>query len=136
MSRYERAYDSWTTLEKDEAIERAYALGVAASIGERHPEELDAIREEMDSAYNKSVVDLAFEEGRTEAHEAEANPADESEAVWAELVEGKTVPVDADEMPTGGRDGLPEAVDRIEALDRPEMDSTGAVDRPEFLERD
>jgi len=136
MSRYERAYGSWDSLEKDEAIQRAYALGVAASIGEFHPDELDAVREEVDSAYDKSVVDLAFDEGKTEAREADADPAEEGEAVWSDLVEGETVTVDPDDVPTGGRDGLPEAIDKIEALDRPEMDSTDAVDRPDFLEKD
>jgi hypothetical protein len=136
MSRYERAYGSWDSLDKDEVIERAYALGVAASIGESHPEELDAIREEVDSAYDKSVVDLAFDEGRNEARKADADPAEEGEAVWSDLVEGETVTVDPGEVPTGGRDGLPEAIDKIQALDRPGVDSTEAVDRPDFLEKD
>jgi len=136
MSRYERAYGTgWDELDKDEAIDRAYALGVAASLGEFHPEELEAIRDEMDTVYDKSVVDLAFEEGRTEG--TQTDPADDSDrAVWSELVEGETVTVDEEELPTGGQTGLPEALEKIEALDRIDIDSTDAVDLPEFLRRD
>ena len=138
MSNYERAYGTdWTTLDKDEAIDRAYALGVAASLGEYHPDELDAIRAEMSTSYNKSVVDLAFDEGKNEARELDVDAtAEHEEPIWAELVEGETVTVDEDEVPTGGRDGLPDALDKIDALDRPEPGKNEAVERPDFLEKD
>ncbi len=136
MDRYERAYGTdWDTLDRDEAIERAYALGVAASLDEYHPDELDAIREQVDTSYEKSVVELAFDEGKTEAKEI-TEATDDDPPVWAQLVEGEKVTVDPEDVPTGGRDGLPEAIARIEALDRPDQDSTDAVDRPEFLDRD
>ncbi|WP_340101892.1 hypothetical protein [Salinibaculum salinum] len=138
MSKYERAYGTdWDALDKDEAIDRAYALGVATSLGEYHPEELERVRAEMDTSYNKSVVDLAFDEGKNEAREFDAD-ATESAAnpVWAELVEGESVTVDEDEVPTGGRDGLPDAIDKMEALDRPEPGKNEAVERPDFLEKD
>jgi hypothetical protein len=134
MSRYERVYGTdWEELDEDEAIDRAYALGVAASLGEYHREELDAIREEMTTAYNRSVVDLAFDEGKNEGREVES---EEKETVWNELVIGEEVTIDPDEPPTGGRTGLPEAVDRMDVLDRPERDSTDALDLPEFLDRE
>jgi len=136
MSRYERTYGTdWETLGVDEAVDRAYSLGVAASLGEYHPEELEAIREEMESSYDRSVVDLAFEEGKNEGKEADT-PEDSDQEIWNQLVEEEPVTVDADDIPTGGRTGLPEAVDRIDALERPDFDSTGAVDRPSFLERE
>lgn len=137
MSNYERAYGTgWDGLDKDEAIDRAYALGVLASLGEYHREELDRIRAEMDTAYNKSVVDLAFDEGKSEARDLDVDAdGGEKQAVWAELVEGVSVSVDED-VPTGGRDGLPSAIDKPEALDRPEQNETEATDRPSFLDRD
>lgn len=136
MDKYERAYGTdWDTLDRDEAVERAYALGVAAALGEYHPDELDAIREEVDTTYAKSVIELAFDEGKTEATELKER-ADGSEPVWGELVEGETVTVESDGMPTGGRDGLPEAIDKMEALERPDQDSTEPVERPDFLDRD
>jgi hypothetical protein len=64
VGKYEQTYGTdWGTLTVDQAMTRAYALGVAASLGEYHPDELEAIRNEMGSAYERSVVDLAFEEG-------------------------------------------------------------------------
>jgi hypothetical protein len=138
MSKYERVYGTdWNTLDNDEVIDRAYALGVAASLGEYHPDELDRIRREVDTSYDKSVVDLAFDEGKNEARELDVDPdGRDGDPVWAELVEGETVVVDEDEVPTGGRDGLPDALDRIDALDRPEPGHNEAVDRPDFLEKD
>lgn len=134
MTRYEQAYGTdWTALSTDEAIERAYALGVATSLGEYHPEELDAIRAEMDSAYDTSVVELAFDEGRTEARSTDP---DADETVWSALVEGESVTVDPEDVPTGGRQGLPDAIDKLGALDRPDLDRIDAVDLPEFLEKD
>jgi len=133
MSRYERAYGTdWTALDEDEAIDRAYALGVAASTGEYHPDELDRIREAVDTAYSQSVVDLAFEEGRTEAREADADPDSEADRLWAALV-GETPDGDAD--PVGGRDGPPGALDSTALLDRAAVDSTERTRLPEFLRR-
>jgi hypothetical protein len=136
MSRYSRAYGPWDSLEKDEAIERAYALGVAASLGEHDPGELEALREEVESAYDKSVVDLAFEEGKGEAQTIDTGSTDRNETVWSRLITNESVQDDSDETETGEQTGLPEALDRIEALDRPERGSIEAVERIDLLERD
>ena len=137
MSRYERAYGTdWETLDKDEAIDRAYALGVATTLGEYHPDELDAIRAEMDSAYDRSVVELAFDEGKNEGRELTGDGSGADQRVWTELVEGVTVTVDDDDSPTGGRTGLPEALDRADLFDKRTIDTTDAVDLPEFLEKE
>lgn len=138
MSKYERTYGTdWDSLDKDEAIDRAYALGVVAALGEYHPEELEEVRHEMDTTYNKSVVDLAFDEGKNEARNLDVDAEKRTQqAVWAELVKGETVTVDEDGVPTGGRDGLPSAIDMLEALNRPDPNKNEAVERPEFLERD
>jgi len=133
MSRYEREFDTgWDSLEKDDATTRAYAIGVAERLGEGNRDELEAIYAEMDSAYHRSMVELAYEEGRNEA-KAAADPDDD--AVWAELVQGETTVVDPDDIPERGRDRLPDALDSGELLDRQEVDSTEAVDRPDFLDR-
>lgn len=130
MSRYEQQYGTdWEELDPDEAVDRAYALGVAATMGEYHPDELDAIREEMNSSYNTSMVELAFQEGKKESTEIDE---DEKETVWNELVIGE-VPLQEDEIPTDKRSGLPKAMDITDVLDRPDRDSTDAVDLPEFL---
>jgi hypothetical protein len=134
MSRYERAFGTdWDSLDKTEAIERAYALGVATTLEEYHPDELDALRAEMNSAYDQSVLDLAFDEGKNEGRELSAGAnGTKDEQVWAELV-GES---DPDGTSTGGRTGLPESLSEPDVLNRPNLDRTEAVDRPSFLERD
>jgi len=135
MSLYHAEYDEWDALDKDEATERAYAIGVAERLGEYNREELEAIYDEMGTNYNRSMVELAYREGRQEARAAaEATDAD-GDAVWADLVEGETILVDPDDRPTGGRDGLPSALDPTELLDRQDVDSTEALDLPDFLDR-
>jgi hypothetical protein len=135
MSRYEREFDTgWNSMDKNEATTRAYAIGVAERLGEFNREELEAIYAEMDSAYHRSMVELAYEEGRNEAKAAAGDDTD-ADAVWTQLVEGETTVVDAEDVPERGRDGLPEALDSGELLDRQDVDSTEAVDRPDFLER-
>lgn len=137
MGLYEQKYGTaWTHLDKDEATERAYALGVAESLGEYNREEFEAVHDEMDTAYNRSMVELAFREGKNEGREVQP-PGDDrgGEAVWDELVEGEVVTVDEEGVPTGGRDGVPEAVDKMDAIERPNPDEIDATDRPEFLDR-
>jgi len=137
MNRYEQSYDTdWETLDVDGAVDRAYALGVAAALGEYHPEELEAIREQMGSSYERSVVDLAFEEGKTDSKSVDAEGGSAEEAVWNQLIDDGQVTVDPDDVPTGGHSGVPEAVDRIDALERPNPGENEAVDLPSFLERD
>ena len=136
MSRYDAEYGrDWDALDRDEATERAYALGVAEKLGEFDRDELEAVYGEMDTSYDESMVELAYREGRREATAvAERADADRA-AVWAELVEGETVTLDPDDLRTGGRDGLPEALEPSEVLDRQSVDSTEVVDRPKFLEK-
>jgi len=130
MSRYERQYRTdWTALDPDEAVKRAYTLGVAAIMGESQPDELDALRQEMNSSYHTSLVELAFQEGKKEGREIDKK---EEEAIWNELVVGE-IPLEQDDLLTSGRSGLPEAMDITDAVDHPDRDSTGAVDLPEFL---
>jgi hypothetical protein len=136
MSKYEEAYGTdWDALDKEEAVERAYALGVAESLGEYDREELERLRTEMDTAYQTSIVELAFDEGRNEAKELrrESGSSEESD-VWSALVEDAPVPSESD-LPTGGRDGLPESLDSADALDRPDPGDNEATDRPGFLDK-
>ncbi|WP_135365958.1 hypothetical protein [Halosimplex halophilum] len=136
MGLYEQKYGtSWATLDRDEATERAYALGVAESLGEYNREEFEAVHDEMDTAYTKSIVELAFREGKNEGREAAPAGDADDEQVWDELVEGETVTVDEDELPTGGRDGLPEAVEKFEAIEKPDPEEIDATDRPDFLDK-
>jgi hypothetical protein len=131
MTRYDDAFEPWTTLDIETATERAYALGVQAAVGEVDREELAAIRAEMDSAYARSVVDLAFDEGRTEAL---ASGAEDAAAVWEDLVvEDSALLGDGD--PTEGERSTPAALDRAKLFDRIDPDSRDALELPSFLQR-
>ena len=135
MSRYEREFDTgWESLGKDEATTRAYAIGVGERLGEDNREELHAIYAEMGSAYHRSMVELAYEEGRNEAKATAEADGRDADAVWAELVEGEVTTVDPEDVSTG-RDSLPDALDPGELLEHQEVDSTETVDRPDFLDR-
>ncbi|QSG08330.1 hypothetical protein [Halapricum desulfuricans] len=134
---YERTYDTdWDALERDEAMSRAFAIGVAASLGHDYSDEYERIVAEMDTSYDRSIVELAFEEGKNKAKKArhEADNGDEDD-VWSELVEGETVTVDRDEVPTGGQNRLPAALDKTEILDRSDIDSRDRVSKPDFLDK-
>jgi len=137
MGLYDEQYGTgWTTLDRDEATERAYALGVAEALGEYNREEFEAVHAEPSTAYGKSMVELAFREGKNEGREYEPPAdADTDRAAWADLVEGETVTVDEDDVPTGGRDGIPEAVDKIDAIEKPNPDEVDATERPDFLDK-
>jgi len=135
MGLYEREYGTdWASLDRDEATERAYALGVAESLGEYNREEFEAVHDEMATSYDQSMFELAFQEGKNEGREARPSTGGD-EAVWADLVEGETVTVDGNDVSTGGRDGIPEAVDEIDAIEKPDPDEIDATDRPDFLDR-
>jgi hypothetical protein len=130
MTRYERAFGTdWESLDPDSAMDRAYAIGVAELLGEDNHEELQAIYDEMGSAYKRSMVELAYEEGRTEARETSV----ENDSVWSELVTGEVEEADTDIDPENR--SPPELLDTDALLERTDIDSTDAVDRPEFLER-
>ena len=135
---YEDSYDTdWDSLDRDEAMGRAFALGVAASLGHDHPEEYDRIVDEMDTAYKRSIVELAYEEGKNKAKKEQYEGGDgaDDDDIWADLVEGETVTVEEDEVPTEGRNSLPSALDKMDILERPHQDDLDRVKKPDFLDR-
>ncbi|MWV63633.1 hypothetical protein GRS48_02165 [Halorubrum sp. JWXQ-INN 858] len=87
---YERTFGTdWETLSRAEAIDRAFALGVAAACDRGDAAELERLTTTADGAYGRSLVRLAYDEGRTRALEASAEgPA----AVWRALVDDAGTP--------------------------------------------
>lgn len=135
MSLYEEHFDTdWTELEIDEAADRAYAIGVAERLGEENREELEKLYAEVETGYGKQMVELAYDEGRSEAAEA-APRKDSPENLWDDLVEGGERDLWDRERPTGGRNGLPQALDPSEVLSSRDFDTTEAVKKPGFLEK-
>lgn len=129
----------WTDLSRDEVLHRAYALGVAAAMGERHPDEYDRLRETVDTSYERSMVELAYREGRQEADDfrREAGDAD-PRAMWRELVDGESTALEAvvDRHRPPSRFDLPPSLARTTLLDRPRADSRDRLGIPDFLKRD
>lgn len=138
MSLYtDRFSTDWNALGREEAVERAFALGVAASLGERHEEELEAVRATMDTNYGASLVDLAYEEGKRTAteREREAGPDADDRDVWEAVIDAEL----GDGPPTENEDDvdrptdLPSVVADLEVTDFPDREPE-QTDLPGFLE--
>lgn len=136
----ERFGTEWDSLAIDDVIERGYALGVAEVLGEEYEGEYDRLEAQTSSAYERSMLELSYKDGKKEARGIEATA---DEAVWSELVEdeefaAEDVDVEGSEVDPSEFDGKDSrgATKRGEMLDRREADSTEAVSKPDFLERD
>lgn len=141
MSLYEDRFDTnWDSLSRKEAMDRAFALGVARSLGEHHEAEFEAVREEMGTNYDESIVELAFEEGKskTKKRKQSVDSDDDDEAVWEWVISDEledVEPPDRDEETSTERaTDLPAAVrETTDATDRPDPDPE-QTDFPDFLE--
>ena len=82
---YEETFGTdWERLGRDEVLKRAYALGVAESLDAAPAGELERLTEQVAGSYGRSLVELAYDEGRTKGKEPGPGAGDEE--VWAELV--------------------------------------------------
>jgi len=129
---YDAEFDTdWDDLDKAGALERAFALGVARSLGNPNREEYERVRDAAETTYERSLIELSYEEGR---RKASGRQGDKSMAVWEDLV------VEADGDPGGSapgprrrsRDGPPSMTDRPEPTVVPE-DGLDRIRLPEFL---
>jgi hypothetical protein len=133
---YERTFGTdWDEIQdREEAVNRAFALGVAAKLGETHPGELDRINDAVDTSYDQSFVELAYHEGR---EKAEAVDAEDDQELWDALVEGET-DIDPDARPGTGFEAdnsLPGIVSDFDVDPMPD-DSIEPLKRPSFLDRE
>lgn len=125
MNHYERNFDTdWENIDVETASLHAYAIGVSEIIGEENGTHLDRLSDAMETGYERSVVELAFEEGKREARNI-----DRSEHVWDELFQRR-----------GGERSepvtdVPELVNRVAMLDSFDLDRPNAMELPEFLQR-
>jgi hypothetical protein len=130
-------------LDREEAVWRAYALGVAAALGEQNRDEY----RELVAAVGRSLVEMAYDEGKTSAANLDSRLAageadvDETEfpsredAVWSKLISQQQA--EGDQVAGAGSDD-PERMDLPEFLERVDFDSVGRddLDRlrlPDFL---
>lgn len=130
-------------LDREEAVWRAYALGVAAALGEQNRDEY----RELVAAVGRSLVEMAYDEGKTSAANLDSRLAageadvDETEfpsredAVWSKLISQQQA--EGDQVAGAGSDD-PERMDLPEFLERVDFDSVGREDLdrlrlPDFL---
>lgn len=125
---YEDRYGTdWTTLDREAAVDRAYALGVATACGAPDDHERDRLIAVGDTAYDRSMIELAYQEGKTHAYNRKRECSDE-QSVWTELV-GETDPISPRE-----REFFPGALSRFSAMLPPER-QPDLLDLPSFLQR-
>jgi len=127
---YDRTFGTeWDDLAREEAVERAFALGVADGVGSKRPTELDRVLAAFENAYDRSLIELAYDEGRTKALEAAAE-ADDAEAVWDQLVDGTGSPRDS---PVSS--ALPGAITELTLTRRPREGPPSSLDLPSMLRK-
>lgn len=130
MTRYEQTFETeWESIDPEEAAQHAYAIGVAERLGEDNRSHLVRLVDAMDTGYARGLVELAYQEGRTEAKQRADRDGD---LVWAELVDPQTRGGgSSDDRPQG----LPQALDLVESIRRQNPDSREATERPDLLDR-
>ncbi|RXK50112.1 hypothetical protein [Halorientalis pallida] len=139
MNLYEDRFDTdWDHLDREEAMERAFALGVAASLGQRNEDEYEAVHQAMGTNYDASIVELAYKEGKqkgTKRKRAVDNATD-AEEIWEAVISAELDDVEPsdDEDTTSRATDLPSAVsDPPEMTDQPDRDPE-QTEFPDFLE--
>jgi hypothetical protein len=128
---YDTTFDTgWEDLDKDDALERAFALGVTRSLDEPRREEYERILASADTAYRRSLIQLSYEEGRRKASN---RPGENAADIWEALVAD---PSPAEPPPTDATSvgGPPERTSRPQPRALPE-DGMERIQLPAFLRR-
>lgn len=128
----------WTTLAREEVLDRAFALGVAAACGHHHPEEYERLKSAVDGAYDRSMVELAYSEGKQKANKMR-RAAGDTESIWQTLVEdedGSDLTDSIDRTRPPSRFDLPASLTRLSLLDKQHPDQRQSLDLPSFLRRE
>ena len=130
MTRYEEAFETdWTSITPEEAARHAYAIGVEEELEAQNNAHLHALLEAMDNAYSRSMVELAYKKGRSNA--SAIGSSEQSATVWSTLVEQEhTEQPNLVEPPE-----FLETITLPPTLNRQDIDSAAAARRPEFLDR-
>ena len=127
----------WETLSGDAALRRMYALGVAASLGHAHDDEYRRILRQADTAYARSVLQLAFDEGKQRGRRNRKELPDD-EKVWDVLVADREAPPASSRATTEDRrpkGSVPKAVTRTSVLEF-DSDELERLRIPDLLKRD
>lgn len=86
----------WDRLDREEAVRRAYAIGVATVLGEDLVDEYERVLSEGATNYDRNLVELAYNEGRRLAslETSKDDGAPVPDRVWRTLVGRTTVAID------------------------------------------
>lgn len=129
---YDQHFDEADEYTTRETLERAYALGVQSVCDDPDEAAYERLKERSPDSYDRSIVELAYEEGRAEALELEASD-EESEEIWERLVETDAAP-DAVGDRAGPSENLPGLLSRDDdAGSKAELPES--LDLPSFLRR-
>lgn len=143
---YEEQFSTeWESLNRDEAMVRAFVLGIDAARGEDTEDELDRLRAEDTPAF----VEMAYNAGRRKCLDSEEETASETdrpddpgevptaettEIVSELLVSQRDAPEEGQSSDTESNVDVPAMLDRFEFLDtRP--DDQQRLGLPDFLQR-
>lgn len=131
MNRYEQAFETdWEYISPEEASVRAYAIGVAETMGENNQHHLLKLLDAMETGYSRSLVELAYQEGRADATKRDQTATRDD--IWESLVGSMDAPAQTSDR----REHVPDALALFEALNRQQPDSRDALAIPDFLSRD
>ncbi|ELZ33316.1 hypothetical protein C474_04530 [Halogeometricum pallidum JCM 14848] len=137
---YERAFDvDWDSLSAEEALRRMYALGTAAELGHEYEAERTRILRMATTAYQRSVLDLAYAEGRNAVRDHREEYDSDAET-WEALIEAKGITVDPETDADADADDepgqhLPDAIGRASMLEL-DVDDLERLRLPKFLRRE
>jgi len=114
-----------------EVLDRAYALGVASVCGDPDEAAYDRLKRNSPDAYDETIVELAYDEGRANALDLKASDTNaDSEAIWERLVESEF----GNEYGSDSSDGVPEVLRRPNRS-TPVDGLPKRLDLPPFLRR-
>lgn len=140
---YEKYFSKeWTDLTRDQAMVRAYALGIASAFDENHPEEYERLLGQD----KRALIEMAFNEGRRKALKLEAgvearmddddDDTDTRYEVLDQLLvfQGNTDDDESVASHVQRRLDVPATLERAELLDV-SSDQLGRLRLPDFLYR-
>lgn len=113
---YDRYFEDVEGYTTADVLERAYALGVASVCGDPDDREYERLKRESPDAYDETIIELAYDEGRAKALKLEAEEIDD-DTIWEQLVE---VELDAE---------------RAASEDDPKSDVPDSIRAPAWLKR-
>jgi hypothetical protein len=128
---YDQYFDEADEYTTRETLERAHALGVQSVCNDPDEAAYERLKERSPDTYDRSIIELAYEEGRAAALELEASEED-SEDIWEQLVETDIDPEAAGDVgPSGDFPGLLSRDDNSGS----KAELPGSLDLPSFLRR-